>query len=59
MTAFLSHRAFHIPLHPLALRGAAVVLLSLLSNEGGSVGTSLSQTVQERRDQFHVLRLGE
>jgi MFS transporter, DHA2 family, multidrug resistance protein len=23
------------------------------------VGTSLAQTVQERRDQFHVLRLGE
>jgi DHA2 family multidrug resistance protein len=44
---------------PLALRGAAVGLLSLLRNEGGSVGTSLAQTVQERRDQFHVLRLGE
>jgi MFS transporter, DHA2 family, multidrug resistance protein len=27
--------------------------------EGGSVGTSLSQTFQERRDQFHTLRLGE
>ena len=26
---------------------------------GGSVGVSLSQTFQERRDQFHVLRLGE
>jgi hypothetical protein len=34
-------------------------LLSLLRNEGGSVGTSLAQTFQERRDQFHVLRLGE
>jgi DHA2 family multidrug resistance protein len=44
---------------PLALRGAAVGLLSLLRNEGGSVGTSLSQTFQERRDQFHTLRLGE
>jgi DHA2 family multidrug resistance protein len=44
---------------PLALRGAAVGLLSLLRNEGGSVGTSLGQTVQERRDQFHTLRLGE
>jgi DHA2 family multidrug resistance protein len=41
------------------LRGAAVGLLSLLRNEGGSVGTSLAQTVQERRDQFHTLRLGE
>ena len=30
-----------------------------LRNEGGSVGTSLAQTVQERRDQFHTLRLGE
>ena len=44
---------------PLALRGAAVGLLSLLRNEGGSVGTSLAQTMQERRDQFHSLRLGE
>jgi MFS transporter, DHA2 family, multidrug resistance protein len=44
---------------PPALRGAAVGLLSLLRNEGGSVGTSLSQTFQERREQFHVLRLGE
>src|SRR6201987_3712090 len=44
---------------PLALRGAAIGLLSLLRNEGGSVGTSLAQTFQERRDQFHTLRLGE
>ena len=44
---------------PLALRGAAVGLLSLLRNEGGSVGTSLAQTFVERRDQFHTLRLGE
>jgi len=44
---------------PMALRGAAVGLLSLLRNEGGSVGTSLAQTLQERRDQFHTLRLGE
>jgi MFS transporter, DHA2 family, multidrug resistance protein len=44
---------------PAALRGAAVGLLSLLRNEGGSVGTSLAQTVHERRDQFHALRLGE
>ena len=34
-------------------------MLSLLRNEGGSVGTSLAQTFQERRDQFHTLRLGE
>jgi DHA2 family multidrug resistance protein len=44
---------------PLALRGAAIGILSLLRNEGGSVGVSLSQTFQERRDQFHALRLGE
>jgi MFS transporter, DHA2 family, multidrug resistance protein len=44
---------------PPLLRGAAVGLLSLLRNEGGSVGTSLAQTMQERRDQFHTLRLGE
>jgi DHA2 family multidrug resistance protein len=44
---------------PIAMRGAAVGLLSLLRNEGGSVGTSLAQTLQERRDQFHTLRLGE
>lgn len=44
---------------PKELRGAAVGLLSLLRNEGGSVGTSLGQTVQERRDQFHSLRLNE
>jgi DHA2 family multidrug resistance protein len=44
---------------PLAFRGAAIGLLSLLRNEGGSVGVSLSQTFEERRDQFHALRLGE
>ncbi len=44
---------------PPRLRGSAVGLLALLRNEGGSVGTSLSQTIQERRDQFHSLRLGE
>jgi len=44
---------------PASLRGAAVGLLSLLRNEGGSFGTSMAQTFQERREQFHVLRLGE
>jgi MFS transporter, DHA2 family, multidrug resistance protein len=44
---------------PPLLRGAAVGLLSLLRNEGGSVGTSMAQTFQERQDQFHTLRLGE
>src|SRR5262249_8156348 len=44
---------------PKELRGAAVGLFSLLRNEGGSVGTSLAQTVQERRLQHHTLRLNE
>ncbi len=44
---------------PKHLRGAAVGLFSLLRNEGGSVGTSMAQTIQERREQFHLLRLGE
>jgi MFS transporter, DHA2 family, multidrug resistance protein len=44
---------------PRELRGAAVGLLSLLRNEGGSVGTSMGQTITERREQFHLLRLGE
>jgi MFS transporter, DHA2 family, multidrug resistance protein len=44
---------------PPQLRGAAVGLLALLRNEGGSVGTSVAQTIHERRDQFHSLRLGE
>jgi DHA2 family multidrug resistance protein len=44
---------------PTRLRGAAVGLLSLLRTEGGSVGTSLAQTLHERFDQFHTLRLGE
>jgi DHA2 family multidrug resistance protein len=42
---------------PMNLRGAAVGLLSLLRTEGGSVGTSMSQTIQERREQFHLSRL--
>ena len=44
---------------PKELRGAAVGLLALLRNEGGSVGTSVAKTIHERRDQFHTLRLGE
>jgi DHA2 family multidrug resistance protein len=44
---------------PRRLRAAAVGLLALLRNEGGSVGTSMAQTIQERREQFHTLRLGE
>lgn len=44
---------------PRELRAAAVGLFSLLRNEGGSVGTSIAQTMQERREQFHLLRLNE
>jgi DHA2 family multidrug resistance protein len=44
----------YVPPH---LRGAAVGLLSLLRTEGGSVGTSMAQTIQERREQFHLARL--
>ena len=44
---------------PRELRGAAVGLLALLRNEGGSVGVSISQTIQERRECFHALRLNE
>ncbi len=44
---------------PRQLRGAAVGLLALLRNEGGSVGTSIAKTIHDRRDQFHSLRLGE
>lgn len=44
---------------PVHLRGAAVGLFALLRNEGGSVGTSMAQTIQERRFQFHTSRVGE
>src|SRR5579864_7786110 len=43
----------------LRYRGPAVGLLALLRNEGGSVGTSVAQIIQERREQFHTLRLNE
>ncbi len=44
---------------PKELRGAAVGLLALLRNEGGSVGTSAARILLDRREQFHTLRLGE
>jgi DHA2 family multidrug resistance protein len=44
---------------PQHLRGAAVGLLALVRNEGGSVGTSMAQTIQERREQFHLSRLDD
>jgi DHA2 family multidrug resistance protein len=44
---------------PRAYRGAAVGLLALLRNEGGSVGTTIGKTITERREIFHSLRLNE
>jgi DHA2 family multidrug resistance protein len=44
----------YVPAHR---RAAAVGLLSLLRTEGGSVGTSMATTIQERREQFHLARL--
>ena len=48
-----------LPLHAQASARRGRRALALLRNEGGSVGTSLAQTIQERREQFHTLRLGE
>jgi len=31
----------------------------LLRTEGGSVGTSIAQTLEERREQFHLTRLND
>lgn len=44
---------------PREMRGAAVGLFALLRNEGGSFGISIGQTIVERREQFHALRLNE
>jgi MFS transporter, DHA2 family, multidrug resistance protein len=44
---------------PAHLRGAAVGLMALLRNEGGSVGTSVAQAFQWRREHFHTARVGE
>jgi len=46
----------YIPPH---LRGAAVGMFALLRNEGGSVGTSLAQALEWRREHFHTARVGE
>ena len=57
MFAPLNVAAFlYIPKH---LRAAAVGLLALPRNEGGSFGTSMVQTLQERRNQFHSARAGD
>lgn len=44
---------------PRNMRASAVGLFALLRNEGGSVGTSVAQTMEIRREQFHVGRMGE
>jgi DHA2 family multidrug resistance protein len=44
---------------PKEMRGAAVGLFALLRNEGGSFGTTIGQTLTERREIFHTLRLNE
>jgi len=44
---------------PREMRGAAVGLLALLRNEGGSVGTSVAHTIHTRREQMHGLHLNE
>ena len=44
---------------PLSLRGAAVGLFALLRNEGGSVGMSVGKIIEQRREQFHLARVGE
>jgi DHA2 family multidrug resistance protein len=44
---------------PKELRAAAVGLLALLRNEGGSVGTSVGKIILDRREQFHTLRMNE
>lgn len=44
---------------PKELRGAAVGVFALLRNEGGSFGTTVAQTITERREIFHDLRLNE
>jgi MFS transporter, DHA2 family, multidrug resistance protein len=44
---------------PKKIRGAAVGLLALLRNEGGSARTSIAQIIQERREQFNALWLNE
>jgi DHA2 family multidrug resistance protein len=44
---------------PQHLRGAAVGLFALLRNEGGSVGMSVGKIIEQRREQFHLARVGE
>lgn len=44
---------------PVEMRAGAVGLFALIRNEGGSFGTSIIQTILDRREQFHTLRLNE
>jgi len=44
---------------PQHLRAAAVGLFALLRNEGGSVGMSIAKIIEQRREQFHLPRVGE
>ncbi len=44
---------------PQHLRAAAVGLFALLRNEGGSVGMSVAKIIEQRREQFHLARVGE
>jgi DHA2 family multidrug resistance protein len=44
---------------PTHLRAAAVGLSALLRNGVGSVGTSMAQTIVERREQLHNATIGE
>ncbi len=44
---------------PKRLHAAAVGLLALLRNEGCSFGVSMVETMQERREQFHLSRLND
>jgi DHA2 family multidrug resistance protein len=43
---------------PQHLRGAAVGLFALLRNERGSVGMSIGKIIEQRREQFHLARVG-
>jgi len=36
-----------------------VGLFALLRNEGGSVGMSINKIIEQRREQFHLARVGE
>jgi MFS transporter, DHA2 family, multidrug resistance protein len=44
---------------PPHLRGAATGLLALLRNDGGGVGVSIARSLRDRREQFHLERLGD